>query len=412
MNIVDKLFPQSSSGWLKSYIDYCVGITDAPPEYHLGVGLTILAAVCGNKVYFKGFAGVEMYPNLYTLLIGPSGFRKGWALKLGMRVLDKARVNVTLNAENTRESFLRELAEKPACLFVIEEFSSQLALWTKEYMSGMKQLVTDLYDPRTEYRRGTIKMGKVTITNPALNLLAASNPGWLMERLTEHDLRGGLMGRFLIFPADTKLPFRGILPDIEHPVVDSLADAISQLGAMKKAYLSFDEVRTPFNEWLKDKEHQLDREYHRSDLMGFYSRVGTHCMKLAVLFHMAKCRPAESCIDGAKCHDVDSKSLSQAEILIDWLHEQAKESMERLLTFSKMEKDIQRYLTYIRISRSGIDRSELLKLSHDSKRYFDQVIETMQVRGEVVSLPVKTPGRTKTIYMLPERKQLDTSQPE
>jgi len=71
--IVDEL-SLSPDSFLGMYISFGQSLTDTPVEFLLGGGLTTLATACGSRVIFPGFGGQRLWPNLYTLLIAPSGF--------------------------------------------------------------------------------------------------------------------------------------------------------------------------------------------------------------------------------------------------------------------------------------------------------------------------------------------------
>lgn len=78
----------ASEGFLRSYIAFCGDLTDAPDIFHLGVGLTILGAAMGNNVRIPSYGGLDIFPNLWMVLIAPSGFmRKSTSLYQGKTLL-------------------------------------------------------------------------------------------------------------------------------------------------------------------------------------------------------------------------------------------------------------------------------------------------------------------------------------
>ena len=68
------------TNWLDSYLEYTEN-SESPISYHTWAGLSVVAGALQRRVYLKWGLGQVIYPNLYIVLIGPSGrTRKGVAL--------------------------------------------------------------------------------------------------------------------------------------------------------------------------------------------------------------------------------------------------------------------------------------------------------------------------------------------
>lgn len=65
--------------FLGEFVRYLKSRTDAPPDFHLHAGLAALSVAAGNHVYADGWAR-NIYPNLWTCVIAPSGMGKALAL--------------------------------------------------------------------------------------------------------------------------------------------------------------------------------------------------------------------------------------------------------------------------------------------------------------------------------------------
>ena len=77
-------------GWLSEYLGYARKLTDAPLSFHLAAGLVALAGAVGSRVSWTG-GGKEQWPNLYALLLAPSGlYRKSTSVDLGCGLLERA----------------------------------------------------------------------------------------------------------------------------------------------------------------------------------------------------------------------------------------------------------------------------------------------------------------------------------
>ena len=76
----------------------------------------------------------------------------------------------------------------------------------RDYMSGAKELVADLYDSPPRYQRN-VGNRTLTATDVCIGILAASQTDWLLEKLKKSDVRGGSMAGTLFVPAFTKRRF-------------------------------------------------------------------------------------------------------------------------------------------------------------------------------------------------------------
>ena len=132
-----------STGWLGNYVDYARKMTDAPLAFHVAGGLAAMAGAIGSNVYWKGGGGREQWPNLYILLLAPSGvFRKSTSVDLPTYPLGNAVPGVILDREFSPEQFIRNLAAQPTSVLKESEFGSLLERMKSSYMQGMKQRLT------------------------------------------------------------------------------------------------------------------------------------------------------------------------------------------------------------------------------------------------------------------------------
>src|SRR5215204_1926685 len=68
--------------------------SESPRKYWYWAGLTAISAVVNNKVYLDKFL-YKLYPNVYVLLVGKSGIRKGPPVSLSkqlVRAVNNTRV--------------------------------------------------------------------------------------------------------------------------------------------------------------------------------------------------------------------------------------------------------------------------------------------------------------------------------
>ena len=296
---------------------------------------------------------------------------------------------LVLRGEQSREKFLTFLKDQSNVFYPISEFSSVLGLWQKDYMMGMRELVTDLYDPREEYTRQTMKGDKIVIKRPAITILASSTADWLRERLTEGDLRGGLMGRFLFFGDQRKEEDKGLITMDLKAEKEKLAQFLKGITDIQRGWLDITRVRDQFNIWLKSIEQHLQTKM-TPDTVSFQSRIGSHTLKLLTLITVSEMGPRQK-------FEATSNELNKAIMLSGWLLEQAEQLAATSFIKNKMELQIQKFLQLTRRTE-GIERGEALKLLHLSAKFFSGMVNTVIERREVDIIREKRRARVATIY--------------
>ena len=385
--IVEKL---QLTGFIADYMKYAQSLTDAPVEFHLGAGLTALATACGSHVIYASFGGRRAWPNLYTLLIAPSGlYRKSTSVGIAEDLIADCNPGLILSGEQSREKFLSVLKDNPNVLYPISEFSAVLAMWGRDYSAGFKEIIVDLYDNRREYSRQTMGGGKTTIKEPSLNILAASTVDWLREKLTDSDLRGGLIGRFLLLPGVNKGNEVGLNINIDTALKTRLVGFLRSINTMPQGWVDMREVLPDFNKWVHDTELRIEKDPNPS-LVGFQSRVGAHALKLAVLFTISECGPRPK-------YMMTTTNLAKAFTLAGWLLDQASEMAETGFIKAPFEQEAQKLIALSK-RNGGVTRWDAMRLLHTDKRKFDNLVSSLVERKEIIVVREGTKTKTKTVY--------------
>ena len=379
--------------WLGAYVEYARAMTDAPLAFHVGGGLAAMAGAIGSRVYWHGGGGREQWPNLYLLLLAPSGiFRKSTSVDIPSNLLSAASPGAILDREFSPERFVRNLAETPTSLLKESEFASLLERMKSSYMQGMKQRLTDLYDCQDSYDRtiqGANGSGeRIRIMRPALSILAASTLDWLVESLTETDMRSGFMPRFLFIAPREKEPepAGGYWAEGDRNTGNILIQHLSRMANMPRARVSFKPARRRIVEWTNEHAIAADNGDAPDELLGLYSRLGHHLAKLCTLLTVSE--------QGIQAeYEVAEDVAARAIALLDWILEGTGRVFEERVTFSKFEQQAQKALRFI---GPQIDRGVLLKKMKCSAFELNKVIDTLRDRGEIeVQVVSETGGRPK-----------------
>lgn len=200
------------------YEDYFryVGDTESPTIYHRWCAISAVAAILGRNVSFP-FGHSAIYPNMYTLLVGNPGARKGSALKPASNVLRLIDFNKLAPQRVSPERFLVEMQslnghedidgidleklnfDTPNEIFVIsEEFGDFIKQGNVDFIN----LLTNLWDNLPEYKHPKIHGKSVEIHEPTVNIIGATTQQGIALSLPVEAIGQGFLSRFILVHAE------------------------------------------------------------------------------------------------------------------------------------------------------------------------------------------------------------------
>lgn len=360
------------SGILADYERVWLDTSDAPRVYHVAVGLAVLAATVETRCYLP-FGGDRLYPNLWIIILGPSSFfRKSSCLAKGRKTLGQANPDALLPDEFSREALLKRLSSRGQGLLTYSEFSGALATFGRDYMSGTKELLTDLYDSPESYTR-VVGPTEFKASNVCLSLLAASQTGWFLEKLKGGDIRGGFLARFSFWPAFEKRRFLAFPPE---PNADRLRSVVADLRLLahmppRPCALGHG-VESRYAKWLEKHERELHSHPRGDDLSPFWSRLSVMTLKFAMLLQLS--------------HDsspvITLPTLDRALDLTDFLKRALGHLFQDEFAFTKDQQDRQKVLRKI-TNTPGVVYRDLMRACSLTKTEMDRVLATLRAEERI-----------------------------
>lgn len=192
--------------WLTSFMDYTASMS-APKLFRQWTGLSMLSAALERKVWIETELG-HLYPNLYVFLVSPPGVGKTVLTSMSIRAIKALSGHKVASSSITRATVVEELneAERHAAgitggaskfnsLYICSnELGTLLPAYDLEFMSKL----TEIYDchPYSERRRD--RRHNAEIPRPQLNILAATQPGFLSSMLPEVAWEQGFLSRAIL----------------------------------------------------------------------------------------------------------------------------------------------------------------------------------------------------------------------
>lgn len=288
------------SDWLDSYLEYTEN-SESPISYHTWCGLSVIAGALQRKVYLKWGLGRIIYPNLYVVLVGPSGrTRKGVAIGIAKDFLKRVpSISVTPESSSGRQAMIMAMKRAlvnftdPADNKIkfhcsVTAFSEELSVFLGQGDIAYLSNLTDWYDSKDEWEYETIGRGKDALQGLCLNLLGGTAPDWIQSMIPQEALGGGFTSRIIFVVEEIK---RRIIPkytvtDREIELQEKLQMDLERIAQLA-GEIKFDaEAEEKYIKWYIEQDTALSAGkpvITDTRFAGYCERRATHIQKLMII---------------------------------------------------------------------------------------------------------------------------------
>jgi hypothetical protein len=283
-----------TSNLLALYLHQC-GETEVPKVFNVWACLSAIAACVSDRVGLEKFKGKLLAPNLYVMLIGPSGLGKGEAIDTALKFLaENKRVNA-FQGKATAPYLLDYLGRKqledgkkavvnPKLYLVTPELA--MSVGKGDWADAFLKLMTELYTAHSVViREGTRTGGSVTIKDPCLNWLAGTTKEWLVDCVPRDMIAGGFFGRTVAVTAVYDLAKRIRRPQYPHDtdeVRDHVASRFYALSRVSGTFSMTSEAEAIEDRWYMQRPAPEDEA-----LIPSWKREHDLTLKLAQILSLA-----------------------------------------------------------------------------------------------------------------------------
>lgn len=208
--------------------------TEPAKLYHRWTAVMTLTACLKRKCWLRWGINDTLYPNLYTVLVGPPGNRKGTAMKVGEWFLDSISI-VKAPSATSPEALVKQLKEQ-----TVQETTADghhithasLTIWSPEWavFLGRKDnhflfsTLTDWYDCANVWNRLTIAHKMEEVTGVWVNMFGAITPKAIKSVIPYEAEGGGLLSR-IIFVYEER-PYKRVPDPFETPDLVTLREEL------------------------------------------------------------------------------------------------------------------------------------------------------------------------------------------
>lgn len=282
--------------WLDGYMAYTSN-TEPPILYRKWIGISVLAACMQRKLVLE-LGTLRFYPNMYIVLVGPSGkCRKGVAMGPGFSLLSELGIKMAAEAI-TREALIRELQSTnldtayPDGLITTHSsltiYSQELTVFLGYNNLQLMSDLTDWYDCREKWTYRTKNQGTDIIEGVWVNLIGATTPDLIQSTLPTDAIGGGLTSRMIFVYEDKKAKSVAIpgLTEEQKALRESLRYDLERILTIKGTFKITDEFAEMWIDWYNAQEgHPPFQSPH---FAGYIERRPNHVLKLSMILSMSR----------------------------------------------------------------------------------------------------------------------------
>jgi hypothetical protein len=289
------------TGFFADYLK-ATGTTPIPERFHRWAAISLVAAVLEDRVWVPHHLGT-LVPNLYVLLIGPSGCGKGTAIENALAHwgrlygepgrlikggLTKQNLLDKLGGRATRivggQSQVASVAANPHPWIVAPELYNALGSGgpvAEAFIANLTDLYTSSVMPTTE---GTRQWGTVTIAGHCINWLAGSTPQWLRRSLSQDAILSGFFGRVVTIEGTAATTWEeSSYPPNLSGLIQACQTRLEKIATISGACTVTADAQAVRTQWLKNREVP-DDEF----LKPAYQRDDDLLMKLAIILSVGE----------------------------------------------------------------------------------------------------------------------------
>lgn len=268
---------------------------ESPTQYIYWAGLSAISAVIKNRIWIeKGY--YRLYPNIYVMLIGASGLRKGFPVSVAKSLVEAVDVTRVVAGRISIQGLLKELStarteengrvHSDACAFLV---SGEFASYLIEDNAAI-YILTDLHDTHAHEKGWTNTLAgenRRHLDFPCLTFLGGSNQINLAETLPKSAHGGGLIARTFLVYADKKARINSLVFSKERKDYSHLKEYLRQIACLSGPFKWGDKVDIYYDDWYNKMQYKLEED-NVEDPTGTFNRIHDQILKVGMLISLAE----------------------------------------------------------------------------------------------------------------------------
>jgi len=293
--------------WIDAYLEF-TNNTEPDITFRKWAAISTIASVLQRKCYIVWGPSLVFYPNMFIVLVGPSGSRKGTAMNPALDLLtDLGTISMAANATSL-QALIKRLTETNYTDFDPttgqHQYHASLTIFSKEFTvflgyqnHDLMSALCDWYDCDRRWKYETISRQTEEIIGVWVNLFGATTPELIADSLPHSAVGGGLTSRIIFAYAKDKgktVPIPIASPHEEKLRQDLLYD-LEKIHLMSGRFSVTDGFLQRWTDWYTSLD-VIPPPFNDIKMSGYINRRPTHIMKLSMIMAASRSDGPEMCI--------------------------------------------------------------------------------------------------------------------
>ncbi len=389
--LLDRAIPDR--GFLRDYVDTFSEITDTPKSFLFWGAMTTLSTVLGKDV-FVDWDIRRLYPNIWSVFLAPSGFRKGTGIDIPVKLLWEIDKDLLLPSIGSEEGLTKSLAigksgGRETGFIRWQEFAKILKSWNNRgSWVASQEFFINLWDSKPFKKK--LSQEEFIVGETAVSFLGACIPASFSKHFSVEDLELGFFGRVYLITCIEKEKYIPIPLSVSEIDIKRLVRNLEDIGdKYNNQFINRELIEEDFIKWALKIYKNREPGY----LNAFFTRIETHAIKLAMIY--------EASLSGG--NSISKEAFVYATKALNFLTESARPMISETIGLSEDQRLIRDILIYIR-KRKLVRRSELMKKFNLSSDQTYKIQSTL-IERQSIKFAKKDPekgskgGRPELIYI-------------
>jgi hypothetical protein len=282
------------ASWIDRFVEYAHEETESCELYRRWSAITSLAACLEQKVWIQSPG--TLYPNLYTILVGPPAAGKSQTIGLARKLLTELKdfhfsptavtgaslVDALLESKREYVRYIpEENRSEPVMYNTMTVMPDDLQVLLPSYDLALIARLTTFYDVEHPYREQK-RTGdlRVEIKRPQLSILGGTTPSHLFDFIPEEAWSQGFTSRVILVYSGNipKKRVRFNAVDLRQPT--DLIHDLKIINELKGEFHVAPEAEEAFAVWVRDGEMPVPTHKRLEYYLG---RRYPHLLKLCMV---------------------------------------------------------------------------------------------------------------------------------
>ena len=276
---------------MADFIDDYVAATAAmasPEIYRTWGAITAVSGALERKVWTAG-SSAYIYPNMFTLLVGPPASGKSNAIRPIREIWSKVK-GLHLAPDNVTKAALIDAlyralrtipngTEVPEIFTAMSAACSEFGVFIVKHDTEFLSVINFLWDSPDSYIEERRTMGKIEIIKPHLVMLAGTQPDFLNSVMPDEAWGMGFMSRLIMVFAP-KAPIKSLFSGGSELDLKPFVESLSNIFEFRGEFVWSKHACREIDIW---NESGCPPCPDHAKLLHYNARRAVHCVKLSMI---------------------------------------------------------------------------------------------------------------------------------